>query len=106
MMEAVWSSRRVAHQLGGSDCVARRCWDQWIRDMSFTQRPGSGCPRQTSCREDHRIVRNARVEPTALSAAIQAQVEPLQGPLYLLEPCEGAWLKDIWDHGAHYVCCP
>ncbi|GFY12178.1 transposable element Tcb2 transposase [Trichonephila clavipes] len=79
-MEAVWSSRRVAHQLGGSDCVVRRCWDQWIRDMSFTQRPGSGCPRQTSCREDHRIVRNARVEPTALSAAIQAQVEPLQGP--------------------------
>ncbi|GFU64349.1 uncharacterized protein TNCV_1634831 [Trichonephila clavipes] len=22
------------------------CLDQWIREMSFTRRPGSGCPRQ------------------------------------------------------------
>ncbi|GFS80633.1 transposable element Tcb2 transposase [Trichonephila clavipes] len=41
--------------------------------MSFTRRPGSGRPRQTSRREDRRIVRNARVQPTALSATIQAQ---------------------------------
>ncbi|GFX37664.1 transposable element Tcb1 transposase [Trichonephila clavipes] len=41
--------------------------------MSFTRRPGSGCPRQTSHRDDRYIVRNARVQPTALSAAIQAQ---------------------------------
>ncbi|GFV23152.1 uncharacterized protein TNCV_4240521 [Trichonephila clavipes] len=27
------------------------------------------------------------------------------GPLCLLEPYNGAWLKDIWDRGAHYVCC-
>ncbi|PRD31177.1 UNVERIFIED_CONTAM: hypothetical protein NCL1_24147 [Trichonephila clavipes] len=48
--------------------------------MSFTQRPGSGRPRQTSRREDHHIVRNARVQPTALSAAIQqAQVAPSLG---------------------------
>ncbi|GFW51936.1 HTH_Tnp_Tc3_2 domain-containing protein [Trichonephila clavipes] len=45
--------------------------------MSFTRRPGSGGPRQTSRREDHHIVRNARVRPTASSAAIQAQVVPL-----------------------------
>ncbi|GFX25121.1 transposable element Tcb2 transposase [Trichonephila clavipes] len=44
MMEAGWSARRVAHQLGRSDCVVRRCWDQWIREMSFTRRPGSGRP--------------------------------------------------------------
>ncbi|GFY22070.1 transposable element Tcb2 transposase [Trichonephila clavipes] len=25
------------------------------------------------------------------------------GPLCLLEPYEGASLKDIWDHGTHYV---
>ncbi|GFT63219.1 transposable element Tcb2 transposase [Trichonephila clavipes] len=42
--------------------------------MSFTRRPGSGRPRQTSRREDHHIVRNARVQATASSAAIQAQV--------------------------------
>ncbi|GFT85076.1 transposable element Tcb2 transposase [Trichonephila clavipes] len=44
--------------------------------MLFTQRPGSGRPRQTSRREDHHIVRIARVQPTASSAAIQAQVAP------------------------------
>ncbi|GFY10806.1 hypothetical protein TNCV_1123281 [Trichonephila clavipes] len=50
--------------------------DQWIREMSFTRRPDSGRPRLTSHREDHHIVRNARVQPTASSAAIQAQVAP------------------------------
>ncbi|GFY18301.1 hypothetical protein TNCV_2047071 [Trichonephila clavipes] len=50
--------------------------------MSFTRRPGSGRSRQISRREVHHI-----------------------GPLCLLEPYEGAWLKDIWDRGAHYVCC-
>ncbi|GFV18829.1 uncharacterized protein TNCV_4757161 [Trichonephila clavipes] len=29
-MEGGWSARRVAHQFGLSDCVVRRCWDQWI----------------------------------------------------------------------------
>ncbi|GFT29752.1 transposable element Tcb2 transposase [Trichonephila clavipes] len=41
--------------------------------MSFTRRSGSGRPRQTSRREDSHIVRNARVQPTASSAAIQTQ---------------------------------
>ncbi|GFV09766.1 transposable element Tcb2 transposase [Trichonephila clavipes] len=63
MMEAGWSARRVARQLGPSDCVVRRCWDQWIREMSFTRRPGSGRPRQTSRLEDRNILRNTRVEP-------------------------------------------
>ncbi|GFU42514.1 uncharacterized protein TNCV_4556341 [Trichonephila clavipes] len=26
--------------------------------------------------------------------------------LCLLEPYEGVWLKNIWNHGAHYVCYP
>ncbi|GFX67924.1 transposable element Tcb2 transposase [Trichonephila clavipes] len=51
MMDARWSARRVARQLFRPDCVLRRCWDQWIREMSFTRRPGSGRPRQTSRRE-------------------------------------------------------
>ncbi|GFT85146.1 HTH_Tnp_Tc3_2 domain-containing protein [Trichonephila clavipes] len=74
---------------------------------SFTKeelRPGSGRPRQTSRRED-RHIRNARVQPTASSTTIQGQEEPSLGPRCLLEPYEGAWLKDIWDHGAHYVWC-
>ncbi|GFV61196.1 uncharacterized protein TNCV_499881 [Trichonephila clavipes] len=31
MMEAGCSGRRVSRELGRSDCVVRRCWDQWIR---------------------------------------------------------------------------
>ncbi|GFX93642.1 transposable element Tcb2 transposase [Trichonephila clavipes] len=38
--------------------------------MSFTRRPGSGRPRQTSRQEDRHIVRNACVQPAASSAAI------------------------------------
>ncbi|GFW63865.1 transposable element Tcb2 transposase [Trichonephila clavipes] len=79
MMEAGWSARRVARQFGRSVCVMRRCWDQWIREMSFTRRPGSGRSRQTSRREDHHIVRNARVQPTASSPAIQTHVAPSLG---------------------------
>ncbi|PRD28304.1 UNVERIFIED_CONTAM: Transposable element Tcb2 transposase [Trichonephila clavipes] len=75
MMNARWSARPVARQLGRSDCVVMRR-GQWIREISFTRTPGSGQPRQTSCREDSPIVRNARVQPTASSAAIQAQVSP------------------------------
>ncbi|PRD34300.1 UNVERIFIED_CONTAM: hypothetical protein NCL1_15096 [Trichonephila clavipes] len=81
-MEAEWSARRVARQLSCSDCIVRRCWVQWIQEMSFTRRPGSGCPRQTSHREDRHIVRNARVQPTASSAAILAQIAPsLRAPV-------------------------
>ncbi|GFW20967.1 transposable element Tcb2 transposase [Trichonephila clavipes] len=45
-MKAGWSARRVARPLGRSDCVVRRCLDQWIQEMSFTRRPGSGRLRQ------------------------------------------------------------
>ncbi|GFU27446.1 transposable element Tcb2 transposase [Trichonephila clavipes] len=69
----------VARQLGRSDCVVRRCWDQCIREMSFTRRPGSRLSRQTSRLEDRNIVRNALVQPTASSAAIQEQVAPSLG---------------------------
>ncbi|GFU66876.1 transposable element Tcb2 transposase [Trichonephila clavipes] len=82
MMEAGWLARRVARKLGHSDCVVRKCWDQWMRQMSFTRNPGSGCPRQTSSEEDRHIVRNARVQPIASSASIQAQVGPsLEAPV-------------------------
>ncbi|GFV62053.1 HTH_Tnp_Tc3_2 domain-containing protein [Trichonephila clavipes] len=65
MMEAEWSARREARQLGHPDSVVRRCWDQWIQEMSFTRRPGSGRPRQASCQEDHHVVGNAHAQPIA-----------------------------------------
>ncbi|GFW62114.1 uncharacterized protein TNCV_1685451 [Trichonephila clavipes] len=74
--------------------------------MSFIQRQGSGCPPQTYRQEDHRIVRNVHVQPTASSAAIQALVKPSLGAPCLLGPYEGAWMKDIWDRGAHCMCYP
>ncbi|GFS85991.1 uncharacterized protein TNCV_1219831 [Trichonephila clavipes] len=80
-MEAGWSARRVARQLGCSDCVVRRCWDQWIREMSFTRRLG-------------------------MHAYSQLFHRPPSRHRCLLEPHEGAWLNDICDCGAHYVCCP
>ncbi|GFY06688.1 transposable element Tcb1 transposase [Trichonephila clavipes] len=53
--------------------------------MSFTRRPGSGRPRQTSRREDRHILRNALVQPTASLTAIQAQVvPPTRSPLVLI----------------------
>ncbi|GFY18226.1 transposable element Tcb2 transposase [Trichonephila clavipes] len=79
MKEYGWLARREARQLGRSYCVMRRCWDRCIREMSFTPRPGSGRPRQTSRREKHPIVRNAHVQPTASTAAIQVQVTPSLG---------------------------
>ncbi|GFX17715.1 transposable element Tcb2 transposase [Trichonephila clavipes] len=49
--------------------------------MSFTRRPGSVCPRQTSRREDRHIERNARLQPNASPAAIQAHVAPSLGAI-------------------------
>ncbi|GFX00155.1 uncharacterized protein TNCV_296441 [Trichonephila clavipes] len=65
MMEAGWSARRVDRQLGRFDCVVRRGWDHWIREMSFIRRPGSRRRlRQTSCREDYHNIKNALVQST------------------------------------------
>ncbi|PRD22367.1 UNVERIFIED_CONTAM: hypothetical protein NCL1_49277 [Trichonephila clavipes] len=48
--------------------------------MAFTRRPCSGRPRQTRHQEDRQIIKNAHVESTASSAAIQAQVTSSLGP--------------------------
>ncbi|GFV99768.1 hypothetical protein TNCV_5081281 [Trichonephila clavipes] len=56
--------------------------------MSFTRRPGSGHPLQNSCREDRHIVRNARAQPTASSAAIQEQVASSIGAPVFSNPTE------------------
>ncbi|GFW08064.1 transposable element Tcb2 transposase [Trichonephila clavipes] len=55
-MEAGWSARRVARQLGRSDCVVRRCWDLWIpRDVIYMKiRPRTPSTDQSSTRPPHR----------------------------------------------------
>ncbi|GFY12358.1 hypothetical protein TNCV_284611 [Trichonephila clavipes] len=55
--------------------------------------------------EDRHIIRNARVQPTASSAAIQAKVAPSLRAPASFELYEGTWPKDIWGRGSHYVCC-
>ncbi|GFT16717.1 transposable element Tcb2 transposase [Trichonephila clavipes] len=66
MLEAGWSARRVTRQLGRSDCVVKTRF----------RTPSTRTP---SHREDRHIIRNARVQPTASCAAIQAQVVPSLG---------------------------
>ncbi|GFX95880.1 hypothetical protein TNCV_2084601 [Trichonephila clavipes] len=68
MMKAGWSARRVGRQLGRSDCIVRRYWDQWIREMSFARRPGSG-------RLDRPVV-----EKTATSLEMHAYSQLLHRP--------------------------
>ncbi|GFV88891.1 HTH_Tnp_Tc3_2 domain-containing protein [Trichonephila clavipes] len=106
MMEAGWSARQVVRQLGRSNCVVRKCWDQWIRGMSFTRRPDSGRPRQTIRLEDRHIVRNTRVQPTASSTAIQAQIAPLLGVPVSSRTIRRRLAEGHLGSCAHYVCCP
>ncbi|GFV56740.1 transposable element Tcb2 transposase [Trichonephila clavipes] len=105
-METGWSARRVARQSGRSDCVVRRCWDQWFQEMSFTRRPGSGRPRQTSRREGRHIVRNTPVQPTALSAVFQAQVALSLGTPVSSRTIRRRMAEGHLRSGHHYVCCP
>ncbi|GFW90451.1 HTH_Tnp_Tc3_2 domain-containing protein [Trichonephila clavipes] len=79
MIYAGWSAKKEARQLGRTDCVERRCWYQCLQEMSFTRRPCSGHPQQTSRRADSHIVSNVRLQLTASSSAIQAQVTHLLG---------------------------
>ncbi|GFY22256.1 transposable element Tcb2 transposase [Trichonephila clavipes] len=85
MMEAEWSARRVARQLGRSDCVVRRCWDQWIRGMSSTRRPSSGRPRQTSHREDT-TSSSLATNPVRISDANRVRVWKPRGDAFIIYP--------------------
>ncbi|GFS54898.1 transposable element Tcb2 transposase [Trichonephila clavipes] len=109
-MEAGWSASRIARQLGCSDCVERRCWDQWIREISFIRRPGSGRPRQTSRREDHHIgpvssrTIRRRLAEGHLGSRPPLRVLPLT-PTQLrlsLKWCraQGNWTEAEWNHVA------
>ncbi|GFW44888.1 hypothetical protein TNCV_4512021 [Trichonephila clavipes] len=62
----------------------------------------NGCPPQTNHREDHDIVRNARVQPTAPTAAIQVATA-LGDPVYSLTIRRCLAEEHL---GAHYVRYP
>ncbi|GFU82713.1 transposable element Tcb2 transposase [Trichonephila clavipes] len=66
----------------------------------------AGSARLTSFFKDYKTVRNARVQSTASSAVIQAQIAPSLGTLCLLKPYKGTWLKVIINCDTHYVLLP
>ncbi|GFX50669.1 transposable element Tcb2 transposase [Trichonephila clavipes] len=65
--------------------------------MSFTRRPGSGRPRQTSHLEDRHIVRSACVQPTTSSATIQAQTPTHRRLRLELSRARGNWTAADWN---------
>ncbi|GFW96898.1 hypothetical protein TNCV_2160331 [Trichonephila clavipes] len=67
-------TRTKTPSLGYADALQDAA-NGWSSNDSASERR----PRQTSRREDRHIVRNARAQPTASSAAIQAQVAPSLG---------------------------
>ena len=50
------------------------CWEQWSRERTSSRRLGSGRPRITTEREDHRIRRTAVTHRTVFAANIRAAV--------------------------------
>ncbi|GFY16516.1 transposable element Tc1 transposase [Trichonephila clavipes] len=74
MKTAGWSTRRVAGQVDRSECAVRNCWEQWTRERTHAWKTGSGATRKTTRREDRRIVRQARVDPTVTRSTIRADV--------------------------------
>ncbi|GFU87772.1 transposable element Tcb2 transposase [Trichonephila clavipes] len=79
--EAGWSNRRIGHQLGRSDMVVARCWQQWITEGRVYRRGGSGRPRNTNDREDRAIRRVDTSAPTTSLASIQRHLPPSRHPV-------------------------
>ncbi|GFU72437.1 uncharacterized protein TNCV_3573861 [Trichonephila clavipes] len=76
------------------------------RLTSFSMEYKTGRPRQTSRPEDRHIVRNARIQPTASSAAIQVQVAPSLGATVSSRTIQRCLAEGHLDRGVHYECCP
>ncbi|GFX00510.1 transposable element Tcb2 transposase [Trichonephila clavipes] len=74
MKTAGWSTRRVTGQVDRSECAVKNCWEQWTREGTQARKTGSGATRNTTKREDRRIVRQALVDPTVTSSPIRADV--------------------------------
>ncbi|GFU35176.1 uncharacterized protein TNCV_2106191 [Trichonephila clavipes] len=71
---AGWSTHRVAGQLDRSVCAVRNCWEQWTREGTHAGKTGSGATRNTTKREDRRIVWQALVDPRVTRSTIRVDV--------------------------------
>ncbi|GFS94999.1 transposable element Tcb1 transposase [Trichonephila clavipes] len=58
MKTAGWSKRRVASQVDRSECAVKNCWEQRTRARTHVRKTGSGATRNTTRREDRRIVQS------------------------------------------------
>ncbi|GFV18371.1 transposable element Tc1 transposase [Trichonephila clavipes] len=74
MKIAGWSTRRVAGQVDRSECAVRNCWQQWTREGTHARKTGSGATRNTTRREDRRIMQQALVDTTVTVSTIRADV--------------------------------
>ncbi|GFS96889.1 HTH_Tnp_Tc3_2 domain-containing protein [Trichonephila clavipes] len=51
------------------------CWEQWTREGTHTRKTRSGATRNTTRRDDQRIVWQALVNPTVTRSTIRADVD-------------------------------
>ncbi|GFW26891.1 uncharacterized protein TNCV_1377341 [Trichonephila clavipes] len=65
MKTAGWSTRRVAGQVGRSECAVRNCWEQWTREGTHARKTGMERPGRP---------RGLRLEPTTPKAQRWNQV--------------------------------
>ncbi|GFT04264.1 HTH_Tnp_Tc3_2 domain-containing protein [Trichonephila clavipes] len=72
LKEKGYANRRIAHHLGRSDAVIRRCWQEWVDSVRFQLHDGSGQSRSTVHRKDRLIVRSAVTAPLSLSTTRRA----------------------------------
>ncbi|GFW62736.1 uncharacterized protein TNCV_2624991 [Trichonephila clavipes] len=71
LREGGFSFRDIAERLGRNVSTVHDCWEQWSKDNTAGSRPGSGKPRCTTNREDHRIQRTSIVHSTSSAAGIR-----------------------------------
>ncbi|GFU35160.1 uncharacterized protein TNCV_2106091 [Trichonephila clavipes] len=72
MKTAGWSTRRVA--VNRLECAVRNCWEQWTREGTHAGKTGSGVTRNTTKREDRRIVWQALGDPRVTRSTIRVDV--------------------------------
>lgn len=73
-LTADWSKRRVARHFDRLECAVRTCWEQSTRDGKLVRLTGSGSTRNTTKREDWRIVQQVLSDPTVTRPTIQSDV--------------------------------
>ncbi|GFY14930.1 uncharacterized protein TNCV_234801 [Trichonephila clavipes] len=74
MKTAGRSTRRVAGLVDHSVCAVRNFWVQCTREGTHVRKTGSGATRNTTRKEDRRIVRQALVNPIVTRSTMRAHV--------------------------------